>query len=77
MVIKDGGDTCAGAYALDYSPINQSSFLTLAKMIIGMDVPAEIRVRWIDGECTAQHEFVMFFIVCLYLISNSQRFDHK
>ena len=30
-------------YAVDYSPINQSE--NIVKLLFGMDVPAEIRVR--------------------------------
>ena len=31
-------------YAIDFTPINQSSFVTLSKLLLGYNVPAEIRV---------------------------------
>jgi hypothetical protein len=36
-------------YTLDYSPINQPYILTLIKLLIGLRVPAEIRLRKIPN----------------------------
>lgn len=35
-------------YTLDFTPINQSSMDTLLKLAIGQNVPAEVRLRYIE-----------------------------
>lgn len=36
-------------YAIDFTPINQTSFSTLSKLLLGKNVPAEIRMIHLDG----------------------------
>jgi len=35
--------------AIDFTPINQTSFSTLSKLLLGFNVPAEIRMIHLDG----------------------------
>jgi len=36
-------------YAVDFTPLNQSSSETLTKLVLGRDVPAEVRVKYITN----------------------------
>lgn len=36
-------------YAIDFTPINQTSFSTLSKLLFGYNVPAEIRMIHLDN----------------------------
>jgi hypothetical protein len=36
-------------YAVDFTPKNQSSSETLTKLVLGRDVPAEVRVKYITN----------------------------
>lgn len=35
-------------YAIDFTPINQTYYSTLSKLLLGQDVPAEIRVVYLE-----------------------------
>lgn len=67
MVIKDPKAKKKGAYTIDFSPMNHQSPKTLFKMLLGQDVPGEIRVRWIPGKLynclQIAHEILNCFIV--------------
>ena len=47
IVIIEPRHTKPGLYAVDFTPVKQNSFKTLIYLMIGMNVPAEIRVRYI------------------------------
>lgn len=45
-------------YTLDFTPINQTQRATLLKMLVGMNVPAEIRLRYIITNIVNTDEIV-------------------
>jgi len=36
-------------YTLDFTPLSQSNWLTLFDLLLGRDVPSEVRVKFING----------------------------
>ena len=41
--------SASGAFAIDYSPFDQTNLETVLKLLKGHSVPAEIRVRWVPN----------------------------
>jgi hypothetical protein len=46
-------NTSHHVYTLDFTPINQTNITTLVKLLLGQNVDAEVRIRYIkmDNEC--------------------------
>lgn len=47
IVIIEPRHTKPGLYAVDFTPVKQNNLKTLFALLVGMSVPAEIRVRYI------------------------------
>jgi len=45
-----------GVFAIDFTPINQEDIKTVMKLIKGQNVPAEIRVKYIQGSSIKDKE---------------------
>lgn len=49
VVLKDTEEGQSGAYTIDYSPLHQRKAVTLLQLFFGLNVPAEIRVRFLNS----------------------------
>jgi hypothetical protein len=47
-------------YAFDFTPINQTSFSTLSKLFFGYNVPAEIRVVYLEDSHFFDNDEILF-----------------
>lgn len=50
VVLRDPDGTKDGAYTIDFSPAEYDKPQTLKNLLLGRDVPGEIRARWIPGK---------------------------
>lgn len=57
VVLTDPNCVSKGCYTVDFSPADYSNPQTLGKMILGQNVPGEIRVRWISGSFLVCYTF--------------------
>lgn len=47
-------------FAIDFTPINQTSFVTLSKLLLGYNVPAEIRIVQLKDSHFLDNDEILF-----------------
>lgn len=50
VIVQDTHSKKPGLYAIDFTPEKQNNWKTLLQLLFGMNVPANIRVKYIYGE---------------------------
>jgi len=67
IVFIGTNDQRDGVYAIDFTPIDQSNMKTIAKLLRGKNVPAEVRVRYFDSANLVEKEQVTKEWSCMNL----------
>lgn len=76
VVLTDPNCASKGCYTVDFSPADYSNPQTLGKMILGQNVPGEIRVRWISADKLNMHEIKDNCMFSDNKFFEDLRFDH-
>lgn len=76
VVLTDPNCASKGVYTVDFSPLDYADPKTLAKLLLGQDVPGEIRVRWISADKLNMNEIKDNCMFSDNSFFEDVRFDH-